>query len=392
MRLAAFGIFSSLIASRSLWPRTPCSRARKGRLDRPDEARAWKRFDAGWIITSAEGIKLDPQNEKRLQAAKVKDGAVWLNGEKGRLPNLITREAFGDCEVHVEFLIAKRSNAGIKFHEVYEIQILDSFGKKDVDGTDMGGVYPRGIGARAATSIAVSLRRSTRQSRPGNGIRSMSSGGRRESMRRARRPPARARQGDAQRAGDPRQRRGENADRRELGAEGNRPGLLHAPVRSRPDGLAKRADQAGPVTAPAFSQARVWSDSSPKSPRSATDIDEIHPPFTMGRGSNLLPGESRGGYDPSEKVFDNSTQSRRPQPWLVSGGTGILACPQGGKQAGMPAPPRRSNTPAIWPCISTNPARSYALRGHRDCGGCENEGFPRGLFVSGSGHVYPPSR
>ena len=49
---------------------------------------------------------------------------VWVNGEKGRLPDLVTKESFADCEVHVEFLIAKNSNSGIKLHAVYEIQIL----------------------------------------------------------------------------------------------------------------------------------------------------------------------------------------------------------------------------------------------------------------------------
>jgi hypothetical protein len=103
---------------------------------------AWKRYDPAWIIT--DEVKLDPEKSNtRLKAVKAENGTIWLNGAKGRVPNLITKERFGDCEVHVEFLIAKRSNAGIKFHEVYEIQILDSFGKKKVDGTDMGGVYPR---------------------------------------------------------------------------------------------------------------------------------------------------------------------------------------------------------------------------------------------------------
>jgi hypothetical protein len=103
----------------------------------------WRRFDSAWIVTASKEVRLEPEKETRLKASSVKEGDVWLNGEKGRLPNLITKEAFGDCEVHVEFLIAKRSNAGIKFHEVYEIQILDSFGKDKIDGTGMGGVYPR---------------------------------------------------------------------------------------------------------------------------------------------------------------------------------------------------------------------------------------------------------
>ena len=142
MRLAAIALmllfFTSALPARS--DRTEAEKDGWIDLMKPD---AWKRFDPGWIITSLEEVKLDPTNERRLSASKVKNGLVWLNGDKGRLPNLVTKETFSDCEVHVEFLIARRSNAGIKFHEVYEIQILDSFGKKEVDGTGMGGVYPR---------------------------------------------------------------------------------------------------------------------------------------------------------------------------------------------------------------------------------------------------------
>jgi hypothetical protein len=105
----------------------------------------WKRYDAKWIAADEVKLTADPKGKAdvRLKAEPKDGGKAWVNGETGRLPNLITKEAFGDCEVHVEFLIAKNSNAGIKFHEVYEIQILDSFGKEKIDGTGMGGVYPR---------------------------------------------------------------------------------------------------------------------------------------------------------------------------------------------------------------------------------------------------------
>jgi len=86
-------------------------------LMKPD---AWKKYDPAWIVT--DEVKLDPEKETALRAEKKESGKVWLNGPKGRLPNLITKEAYGDCEIHVEFLIAKKSNAGVKFHEVYEIQ------------------------------------------------------------------------------------------------------------------------------------------------------------------------------------------------------------------------------------------------------------------------------
>ena len=103
-------------------------------------------------------MKLDPEKDNtRLKAVKAErrhDLAQWREGP--RCPTSSPRKRFGDCEVHVEFLIAKGSNAGIKFHEVYEIQILDSYGKKKVDwhrhgrhlsacGLKKGGYLDKGI-------------------------------------------------------------------------------------------------------------------------------------------------------------------------------------------------------------------------------------------------------
>ena len=111
-------------------------------LMKPD---VWKKVDDKWIFT--DEVKLAPDAkgkvDVRLKGDKKDAGKIWLNGETGRLPNLITKEAFGDCEIHVEYLIAKGSNAGVKFHEVYEIQIDDSYGKKEVTGSNNGGIYPR---------------------------------------------------------------------------------------------------------------------------------------------------------------------------------------------------------------------------------------------------------
>jgi hypothetical protein len=134
-----FAVLAGSLAAIAEEPKKPVARD-EGWIDlmKPD---AWKKVDAAWIVT--DEVKLDSEKNTRLKAEKKEGGKAWLNGEKGRLPNLVTKEAFGDCEVHVEFLIAKNSNAGIKFHEVYEIQILDSFGKDKIDGTGMGGVYPR---------------------------------------------------------------------------------------------------------------------------------------------------------------------------------------------------------------------------------------------------------
>ena len=100
---------------------------------------AWKAPSKDW--QSAGDAGLDPQNPKRLQARPGK--GVWVNGPKGRTKDLVTRQSFGDVEAHVEFMIPKGSNSGVKFEGLYEIQILDSWGVKNPTGNDCGGVYPR---------------------------------------------------------------------------------------------------------------------------------------------------------------------------------------------------------------------------------------------------------
>jgi hypothetical protein len=86
-------------------------------------------------------VTLDPMNPRKLSA---KDGqGAWYNGLKGRTSNLYTKQKYGDLEISLEFMMSKGSNSGIKFHGHYEIQICDSFGKKEVGGEDCGGIYPR---------------------------------------------------------------------------------------------------------------------------------------------------------------------------------------------------------------------------------------------------------
>jgi hypothetical protein len=99
----------------------------------------WKDKVKGWI--EASDVQVDPKNPRRL-TARVGKG-ILVNGKKGRAKNLVTKQSFGDVEVELEFLIPKGSNSGVKFHAVYEIQIRDSHGVKDVAGDDCGGIYPR---------------------------------------------------------------------------------------------------------------------------------------------------------------------------------------------------------------------------------------------------------
>ena len=108
-------------------------------LTGPPNFDAWKPPTGAWTFVGA--AHLDPEDPKRLSTDP--GASVLYNGPTGRTINLVTKEKYGDLEVHFEFLIPKGSNSGVKLGGVYEIQILDSHGKTKLSGSDCGGIYPR---------------------------------------------------------------------------------------------------------------------------------------------------------------------------------------------------------------------------------------------------------
>ncbi|MFO0966418.1 MAG: DUF1080 domain-containing protein [Gemmataceae bacterium] len=92
-----------------------------------------------WSLVGA--VSLDAKNPGRLVG---KEGSgVLLNGDDGRGVDLLSEAQHGDCKLHIEFNVAKGSNSGVYFQGQYEVQILDSYGKKDKDLKygDCGGIY-----------------------------------------------------------------------------------------------------------------------------------------------------------------------------------------------------------------------------------------------------------
>ncbi len=100
---------------------------------------AWRSPAAGW--SEAGDARIDPSNPRKL--VPVEGRGVVITGRVGRARNLVTRERFGDIELHLEFLVPKGSNSGVKFQGLYEIQILDSHGVARPTGKHCGGIYPR---------------------------------------------------------------------------------------------------------------------------------------------------------------------------------------------------------------------------------------------------------
>jgi hypothetical protein len=108
-------------------------------LSGADDLGAWKMPTGSWQVVGA--VEVDPGNPKLLISKPGK--GILVNGPKGRTDNLLTKQEFGDIEAHVEFLIPKGSNSGVKFEGLYEIQIYDSYGVKEPKASDCGGIYPR---------------------------------------------------------------------------------------------------------------------------------------------------------------------------------------------------------------------------------------------------------
>lgn len=101
---------------------------------------------SGWKVSSGKAAPaqwkvgkaaLDPADSTKLIVTE--PGTDLISPQKGA--NLVTEQDFGDCTVELEFMLSRNSNSGIKLMKIYEIQLLDSFGKEKVTSGDCGAVY-----------------------------------------------------------------------------------------------------------------------------------------------------------------------------------------------------------------------------------------------------------
>jgi hypothetical protein len=80
-------------------------------------------------------------------ARRSTDPAGWKVDDKGvATPNkcdICTKQEFGDCYVHVEFRepLTGNGNSGVGMEGRYEVQILNSYGKKEPGVDDCGAYY-----------------------------------------------------------------------------------------------------------------------------------------------------------------------------------------------------------------------------------------------------------
>jgi Domain of Unknown Function (DUF1080) len=93
-----------------------------------------------WVTTRAVTWKriFDP---RRLTFTAAPGDRI-VNGREGRTLDLVSDEAFGDCELYLEFMLSKGSNSGVFLNGHYELQLFDSFGHSGaLMPGDNGGIY-----------------------------------------------------------------------------------------------------------------------------------------------------------------------------------------------------------------------------------------------------------
>ena len=135
-------MFSLLTPAYSAAPQS----AKKAKVHRPfngQDLKGWTfknpKSRSKWKVGVAE---ISSENPRALRVAKAgKKSRGELVNAQGRGVDIYSLKKYGDCTIDLEFMVPKGSNSGIYVMGEYEIQILDSYGKKKIGPGDVGALY-----------------------------------------------------------------------------------------------------------------------------------------------------------------------------------------------------------------------------------------------------------
>jgi hypothetical protein len=91
---------------------------------------------SAWVVGSA---RLDPKDPHKFLVGPPGDPPEMVDVQ--RSVDIYTQQQFRDCTVSLELMISKDSNSGVYLMGEYEVQVLDSYGKKHPGKGDMGALY-----------------------------------------------------------------------------------------------------------------------------------------------------------------------------------------------------------------------------------------------------------
>lgn len=95
---------------------------------------------SNWQIVG--GVTADRTTDHSLTLSEGQ-GILVNNQTEDQRGNLFTKWQHADIELDLEVLMPKGSNSGIYFQSRYEVQLLDSWGVKEPQHSDLGGIYQR---------------------------------------------------------------------------------------------------------------------------------------------------------------------------------------------------------------------------------------------------------
>lgn len=99
--------------------------------------------DPGKTWDIAGDVSADLSENNVLETEKGEGVLVNQPTSRRKGKDLYTNFEHGDMDLELEYMIAKGSNSGIYLQGMYEIQLLDSWGKKYPTSGDNGGIYQR---------------------------------------------------------------------------------------------------------------------------------------------------------------------------------------------------------------------------------------------------------
>lgn len=99
----------------------------------------WKfKGDAAKSKWAAGFATMDGSN---LKIATTGEGAAQLINPSGGGVDIYSDGKWGDQKITLELMVPKGSNSGVYVQGEYEVQVLDSYGKKEVGMGDLGALY-----------------------------------------------------------------------------------------------------------------------------------------------------------------------------------------------------------------------------------------------------------
>jgi Domain of Unknown Function (DUF1080) len=101
---------------------------------------AFKTTGKNWKIVG--NVIADRTKEKTLVSSEGKGVLININDEDNNAP-IFTAFEHGDIEIELDVMMPLKSNSGLYFQGRYEVQLFDSWGVKEPQYSDIGGIYQR---------------------------------------------------------------------------------------------------------------------------------------------------------------------------------------------------------------------------------------------------------